>query len=187
LKKQNLIPFSIPIMIGFSLLLGISTFAGPSLLRKKYHFILDKDASRMAVGLISSRVLLKYPAFKWFKEGMDKYSPNDSDVNKLKSRLKNNKLSFIVFGGTWCDDTRELLPEFYKTMKLAEVNENRITLYALDRDKACGIAIPKEYNITNVPTFIIIEDGKEIGRIVESVDISLERDLSGILALKIIH
>ena len=45
--------------------------------------------------------------------------------------------------------------------------ESRISLIAVDRKKQTIHNLNKQYNITNVPTFIVLKDGKEVGRVVE--------------------
>lgn len=57
----------------------------------------------------------------------------------------------------------------------------KITLVLVDRSKKSGKGIEAPYNIEYVPTFIVLRNQKEIGRIVESVSKSMEADLLEIL------
>jgi thiol-disulfide isomerase/thioredoxin len=76
-------------------------------------------------------------------------------------------VNFIVFGGTWCEDTQNLLPQFYKLQELTGMKEDRIVFFGVDRDKKTIDNIAQTFNITNVPTIIVMKDGKEAGRVVE--------------------
>ena len=132
----------------------------------------------MLVGT-ASRTSLNDPAFSWFKKGYDSYKPTAAALKVIKPQA--STLHIEVFGGTWCDDTHELLPKFYKVADEAKITDSQITLHLVNRDKKTKDGSSEKYKIVNVPTYIIIKDGKEIGRIVESAKISIEADLAAIL------
>jgi thiol-disulfide isomerase/thioredoxin len=73
----------------------------------------------------------------------------------------------VVFGGTWCEDTQNLLPKFYQLVNASGYPQSKISLIAVDRKKQTINDLSKIYNISNVPTFIVLKDGKEVGRVVE--------------------
>ncbi|HYO22024.1 MAG TPA: thioredoxin family protein, partial [Flavisolibacter sp.] len=76
-------------------------------------------------------------------------------------------INLVVFGGTWCGDTKALLPKFFATTDAAGFPENGITLIGVDRSKKTLFNLAEAFGITNVPTFIVMKDGKEVGRVVE--------------------
>lgn len=95
-----------------------------------------------------------------------KYGVADSlAVATFRKHAKDFKL--IVFGGTWCKDTRAMLPLLYRLVEKSGYPENNITLIAVDLTKIGPDDLHKLYNVTNRPTFIVIKEGKEIGRVVE--------------------
>ena len=116
--------------------------------------------------------------FPWFKYAYRDYNPNGRMVDSL-SFLKDH-ISIIVFGGSWCGDTKDLLPKFYKTVEKAKIPADRITLIGVDRHKHSHDGRSLKYRIKRVPTFILFYDGKEIGRVVESVHASIESDMLSI-------
>ncbi|HVF97495.1 MAG TPA: thioredoxin family protein, partial [Flavisolibacter sp.] len=73
----------------------------------------------------------------------------------------------IVFGGTWCGDTKALLPKFFTTTDAARFPESHITLIGVDHSKKTLYNLAEAFGITNVPTFIVMKGGKEVGRVVE--------------------
>jgi hypothetical protein len=78
-----------------------------------------------------------------------------------------NRIHFVVFGGTWCDDTQYILPRFFKWAALSGLPDQSITLLGVDRDKKTIGQLSAAFRITNVPTIIVMQNGKETGRVVE--------------------
>lgn len=118
--------------------------------------------------------------YPWFKEGYIHYNYNLDVINQLKKHT-NETIHFVVFGGTWCEDTQQLLPRFYKVVLDAGFNERDIYLYMLDKKKTCPTKNEEGLNITHLPTFIVYRNGIEIGRIIESVQKNIETDLLNII------
>ena len=83
--------------------------------------------------------------------------------------------------GTWCSDSRENVPAFFKLMDHIKFRKRNIQLIGLDVDKKNPNEDEIKYNIINVPTFIFFKDGKEINRIVELTIESIEKDILKIL------
>ena len=50
-------------------------------------------------------------------------------------RNNKDKIYFLFFGGTWCEDTHFILPKFYKVQEASGFPESRITVFAVDRKK----------------------------------------------------
>lgn len=115
-------------------------------------------------GIISRDLIQKDSAFPWFAQSQKSYVPNAEAVNALKAKPG---LHFIVFGGTWCDDTKNLLPKFFSLTDAAAVPASNISLIGVDRAKKTLGYLAESLNVLNVPTVIILKDGKEIGRVVE--------------------
>ena len=115
----------------------------------------------------------------WFNEGYKFYKPHFAGKKTLSSKLKNYKIKIVM--GTWCSDSRREVPAFYKVLDELQYPTDKVNLVFVNRKlKAPGVDKKKE-NITNVPTIIVSQKGKEVGRIVESPINTLESDLSDIL------
>jgi hypothetical protein len=113
--------------------------------------------------------------YDWFKKGYSDYQPDTAVVKGIENNM--GSYSILVFGGTWCSDTKDLLPKFYKTTDASNISQERIILYLLNDRKKSTDRMEKKYRVNAVPVFIVLKDGMEIGRIVESVDKSIEEDL----------
>ncbi len=77
------------------------------------------------------------------------------------------KVQFVVFGGTWCDDTQFVLPKFFKLQEQSGFSDSDISFFAVTRAKQTVGNITTAFKIVNVPTIIVMKDGKEVGRVVE--------------------
>lgn len=75
-------------------------------------------------------------------------------------------LTIRVWGGDWCGDCRDVLPDFAAALDAAGVSEDRIEEYALDREKEGELV--DEYDIEYIPTIVVERDGREVARFVES-------------------
>ena len=58
---------------------------------------------------------------------------------------------------------------------------SKVTMYGTDRAKTTKNGEEKKYNITLVPTIIVMKNGKEVGRITETVKKTIEDDLAAII------
>jgi len=118
------------------------------------------------------------PEFRLEKE---KYQPDTESVEILKKTTAD--VQIIVFLGTWCSDSKREVPRFLKIMELVQNPKITFKLLGLDRSKRDAEGLAEKYQVEYVPTFVVLHDEKEIGRIVETPTLGLEQDLIEILAL----
>lgn len=116
-------------------------------------------------GLVNKYLIQNDTAFKWYNSSQGYYKPDTATLNAFE-RSKGN-YQFIVFGGTWCEDTQFVLPKFFKLQEASGISDDAITMFGVDRAKTSLGNIAKALNVTLVPTIIVMKDGKEIGRVVE--------------------
>lgn len=119
--------------------------------------------------------------YAWFDKGVMSYPPTPAYVDSIRKFKK--PYTIFVVGGTWCDDTQKLLPQLYAVLKTAGKKvDTDVSLYFVDHDKKSPEGTEGKYNIINIPTIIVQDKNKaEVGRIVESVKVSMETDLYQIL------
>lgn len=125
----------------------------------------DASGNKVVKGFLSKQELATDTAFTWFAQNQKSYTLNADVVKSFASGKE--AVNIVVFGGTWCGDTKQILPNFFKTADAAAFPENRITLIGVDHSKKTLYNLSEAFGITNVPTFIVMKDGKEVGRVVE--------------------
>lgn len=108
------------------------------------------------------------------------YQPDPDAIAMIKNHSQD--LEVLLFLGTWCGDSKREVPHFFQVMDEAGIREEQLTMIALDRSKQDEEGLTDTWQIAYVPTFIFLEDGQEIGRIVERPMTSLEADLATFLA-----
>ncbi len=132
--------------------------------KDNYQIYFDGETKNLK-GVINRTALEKDTAFNWFKENM-KWGQADITAVEAFSK-KADKFSILVFGGTWCHDTQNLLPVLYRLIDKSGYPEKKVTVVMVDRKKQALNDLPQQYNLKNTPTFIVLHDGKEVGRIIE--------------------
>ncbi len=116
-------------------------------------------------GLVEKSELQHEKSFDWFTLNQKGFTPDSNLVNALK--MNKGRVSFLIFGGTWCDDTQFIIPKFYKAQELAGFSDTSIVFFGVDREKKSTGNLSQLFNIKNVPTIITLKEGKEVGRVVE--------------------
>ena len=116
-----------------------------------------------------------------YQSGKNQYQPNEESIKKLKSVTAD--LQIIVFLGTWCSDSEREVPRFLNVMELTNNSHITFRLFGLDHTKRDPDGFAEKYQIEFVPTFIVLHNNEEIGRIVETPTVSLQQDLIEIIAL----
>lgn len=116
-------------------------------------------------GIINKYLVMNDPAYTWYQANQTAYTPDTATLSAMEKAK--GKTQFVVFGGTWCEDTQFILPKFFKLQEMSGVNDTQITFFGVNEDKKSLGHIAEAFGITNVPTIIVMKDSKEVGRIVE--------------------
>lgn len=142
-----------------------------------------ENGQKVYRGIFSFKDLKKDSSFSWLQKGMDEYAPDPKAMKYLNEHLRSYDIR--VFLGTWCSDSHEMIPKFYKVMQGIGFMPMDNLVIGMDRNKATRdryMAQVKNFRITRLPTIILINSaGMEAGRIVESVDKSIEEDMVKII------
>ena len=141
----------------------------------------DASGHKILKGFMTRQQLATDPDFSWFAQNQGDYVPDASALQAL--RAQKDSINIIAFGGTWCSDTKFILPKFYKLADAAGLAPERITLIGVDESKKTLQHLSEALNVTNVPTFIVFKNGKELGRVVEYGTTGMfDRELGEIIA-----
>ena len=126
---------------------------------------------------------LKSEIFKeYYKEEYKNYNPEKNIIKKLKKNNEEFRIKIIM--ASWCGDSKEQVPRFYKILDKIKFGEDKIELIAVDRTISAGGIDISKLDIERVPTFIFYRNGKEIGRIIETPRETLEKDMLKIVVNK---
>lgn len=127
--------------------------------------VLNEGGSRTYKGIINREIIEKDTSFKWYNENKTGYTPFAKAVSGLKRNA--DSVQLLVFMGTWCGDSHNIIPKFYTLLDSAGFAANRVTMVGVDRSKKTSGHLAEALNVLNVPTIIVMKNGKETGRVVE--------------------
>lgn len=145
----------------------IALFITNGFAQAQYEIIKDEKHAEQHIlrGIINKYVVQNDTTYKWYNGSAANYKPDTATLSAFEKAK--GKVQFVVFGGTWCEDTQFILPKFFKLQEMSGVADNAITFFGVNRNKKSLASIAEAFNIVNVPTIIIMKDGKEAGRVVE--------------------
>jgi thiol-disulfide isomerase/thioredoxin len=147
------------ILVAVVLLISIFSFG------QTQYEVSNDGQDKILKGIITRDLIANDTSFKWYGQNQAGYKPNEVTTKALKA--KSAELQLIVFGGTWCSDTKYILPKLFALTDAATFSQDRITLIGVDRNKKTISHLSEALGVINVPTIIVMKEGKEIGRVVE--------------------
>ncbi|SFS64846.1 thioredoxin family protein [Lutibacter maritimus] len=159
------------------ILLIVSAFSCSS---KKNMVNATKDVSGNLVGIAAKENFQVEPYNSWFQPNYDSYTLNAEVIEKLKPII--NNVTIKAFMGTWCGDSQQQTPVFYKILDATGFNYKNLQLIAVNRSKSTPDNLQEGFDIVRVPTFIFFKEGKEIGRFVEYPRETVENDILKIVS-----
>ena len=132
----------------------------------------DKSKNNLLGDIQIQNLFTEYPLFKF---RYDNYEvTNQINLSDLED------ISVVIMFGTWCHDSKREVPRMLRILDSAGVGTEQISLIGVDINKAEPKGREKLYNLRNTPTLILLKNGKEVGRIIERPNVSLEADLIGL-------
>ncbi|MCG9964127.1 MAG: thioredoxin family protein [Shewanella sp.] len=128
-------------------------------------------------GVVEAQHLVK--DLNEFAEGYKSYQVDTDALAPLKKVSEPTEIVVII--GTWCPDCHRETPRFIRIIEEVANPNIKVTYIGVDRSKQDPEGLAAKYEFKRIPTFIVQQQGKEIGRIVERPTVSLEKDLVEIL------
>jgi thiol-disulfide isomerase/thioredoxin len=139
--------------------------------------VFNQDVNqKILYGKIDRKGLKKAPFKKWFNEEYSSYTPDAQTIEELKKYIPSNAKIVIVMA-TWCPDSRREVPRFFKILDEIGFDQSKVTMYGVNRQLMDDKGDVAQFQIQRVPTFIYYHYGYEAGRIIETPNVSLEKDL----------
>ena len=117
---------------------------------------------------------------EWFGNGVATYAPDKKVIEQLRQSWTPAH-SAVIVAGSWCPDTHRDLPSYYKALQAAGIPESSQSLWFVDRRFRKADGISKQYQVTSVPTFVVLKEGKEVGRFAGRPGIKVESELLRVL------
>lgn len=117
-------------------------------------------------GMVTRHDLESDTSFHWYQESREMYTHPDKNLVKALAAGRDS-IYFLIFAGTWCEDTHYILPKLFEAMDAAGFSEDHYTIFALDRLKETSGHMAHLFHITATPTILVMKGGKETGRLVE--------------------
>ncbi len=148
---------------GLALLFSLSIFAANA--QKLYQVLPDTEENKFYMGIFTAADVKADTSFKWYAEALKYYRPNKELVEAFKAKA--GKFQLVLFAGTWCHDSQAIFPKYNACAEAAGLADSVITIIGTDRNKTTLANLHKVFNVTLVPTMIVMQAGKEVGRITE--------------------
>lgn len=149
---------------------------------KAAKIVFDENANQdVLIGYCTTDILKASPVAYWFDSEYDSYSVDNGTLSEINPGLM-PELEVLIVLGTWCSDSQREVPGFIKIAESLDMDPGQITILGVDSNKTAGKVPVSRMNIELVPTFIFYYEGDEVGRIIESPEESLERDLVKIVS-----
>lgn len=108
------------------------------------------------------------------------YRADAATMKQLAEKLKGVKITVVM--ATWCSDSKEWVPRFYKIMDELNFNYKKLTLICVDRAKKAPGTHVETLKADRVPTFIFYRKKVELGRIIEVPEGIFEKEILKILS-----
>ena len=139
--------------------------------------VYDEEAEQeILLGNCNRKALQKEQFCTWFNEEYANYEVDKTTISAISTQ-KLNTINITLVMATWCGDSRREVPRLYKILDQLNYNEKQIKFIAVDRAKKVESVNISSLNIEYVPTIIFYSGEKELGRIIESPEETLEKDI----------
>jgi hypothetical protein len=139
----------------------------------------DQRGTPQLLGKCTRAGLEKPPYNSWFDKNYSNYTVDSITADRLRVSLKGKKLR--IFMGTWCGDSQREVPRLFKLLDCCGIDSSAVQLIMVSNTDSMYKQSPgheeKGMDIFRVPDILVYNQGKELGRIVESPVQSLEKDL----------
>jgi hypothetical protein len=161
--------------------------------------IKDEGGKPQLLGKCTRGRLEQAPYDSWFVKNYTDYRVDSVTAGQIRAKLvelpdtgtisgnthPDKHIRLKIFMGTWCGDSQREVPRIFKILDYCGVDSSMVQLIMVSDADSTYKQSPgheeKGLNIFRVPDLIVLDKGKELGRIVESPVQSLEKDLLALL------
>lgn len=166
------------LLAGALALLMLGNFWTGPVRAESYQVVRMKDGQKMILGALSWEEWKQGAG--WATYEAPTYEPDPDEIKKLVPLVDRN-LSFALFGGSWCPDSKSEMPKVVKLLEKLQIPLATVPVYGVDYDKKEFTGAAEKYGIERVATLVVLRAGKVVGRIVEYPRESWTKDLLKLL------
>jgi len=142
----------------------------------------DEEAGdNILIGQINLDGLKSATFSDWFDLEYNDYQVDDSTLATVDKDVFIDEIKITLVFGTWCSDSRREVPRFYKILNNLAYDLDNMKVICVNTNKTAEGEGVESLDIQRVPTFIFYREGVEIGRIIETPNKSLEKDMAKII------
>lgn len=132
------------------------------------------------INYCSRQAVVDFPEMKEvYHTVYSSYEPDVAQIAELVLFSRDIEITIVL--GTWCGDSKIQVPRFFKVIDALGISDQNLTLICTDGEKKAENGLLDHLDIVQVPTFIFYLQEKELGRIVESPQTTLENEMLNIL------
>lgn len=136
-----------------------------------------QEAAPELVGPLTQEAILE--ALPEWQDRMVAYEAAYGAIEALKE--VGDFVQVEVFFGSWCADSAEHVPAFFQVVNLVNSPRFEVSHMAVPRPPEQRLPYVAGKDVEKFPTFIVLVNGIEQGRIVETPARSVEEDLLALL------
>jgi thiol-disulfide isomerase/thioredoxin len=114
---------------------------------------------------------------RWSRYDAPNYNPSSVFTQRIEEDMSTGEISFLLFAGSWCEDSQTELPRLFKLLEASNVPSSKVQIHGVDENKHDLAGLSQKYGIYKVPTLIALKNGRELGRIIEHPRTSWELDV----------
>lgn len=149
----------------FTPLIALLFVSAVAYAQHSYEVLVERPNEKSYKGTVSKEIIQADTSFKWWAMNQNGYKPNAMALEGLQKGK--DSLQLLVFMGTWCEDSQYIIPKLFALTEAAGFSNDRITMIGVDRNKKTYGHLTDALNVINVPTIMVMKNGKELGRVVE--------------------
>jgi thiol-disulfide isomerase/thioredoxin len=113
-----------------------------------------------------------------FQEDETNYEPDSKTVTRLASAGKEHTVE--VFFGSWCPHCQKILPKLIKSLRMAGNSNLEVKWIGLPRSFR-NEPMVKDREVRGLPTIIVLEGEREVGRFTGDEKIPVEASLANLV------
>ncbi len=141
----------------------------------------EKSGKKMLTGDVNREAFKDVDFKTWFDNQYEEYEFDSATVSQIKQLPDLKQISIVMVFGSWCGDSRRDVPRFYRILDELKFPDSKLAVVAVDRTKTANSKALKDLTIERVPTIFFYENNVLLGKIVETPEVSLEKDMLKII------